>query len=61
MTRNYIHRLHGRHALLEGALAQELRRPSPDPATLAAIKKRKLQLKDRLRSLELKLASQGLH
>jgi hypothetical protein len=61
MTRTYIHRLHGRHALLESALAQELRRPSPDAATLAAIKKRKLQLKDRLRALELKLASQGLN
>ncbi|MBX9576450.1 MAG: YdcH family protein [Caulobacteraceae bacterium] len=59
MTRTYIHRLHGRHALLESALSQEMRRPAPDPATVAAIKKRKLELKDRLRALELKAASEG--
>jgi hypothetical protein len=61
MTRVFIHRLHGRHALLEADLAQELRRPVPDPAALAGIKKRKLQLKDRMRALELKMASEGLN
>lgn len=59
MTRTYIHRLHGRHARLDDALVQELRRPAPDAATLAALKKRKLQVKDRLRALELKAASEG--
>jgi hypothetical protein len=59
--RPHIHRLHGRHVLLDAALAQELRRPEPDARFVAEIKKRKLQVKDRLRALELKAASEGLH
>ncbi len=60
ITRYFIHRLHGRHAQLEAALAEELRRPAPDYRRIADIKKRKLLVRDRLRALELKLATQGL-
>jgi len=59
--RPYIHWLHGRHVLLDAALAQEMRRPEPDARIIAGIKKRKLQVKDRLRALELKAATEGLH
>lgn len=59
--RPYIHRLHGRHVLLDDALAQEMRRPEPDARFVAEIKKRKLQVKDRLRALKLKAATEGLH
>ena len=61
ITRYFIHRLHGHHALLEAALDQELRRPEPDARVLSEIKKRKLQLKDRLRALEPQSAADGLH
>jgi hypothetical protein len=60
ITRYFIHRLHGRHALLEAALIEELRRPWPDARRVADIKKRKLLVRDRLRALELKLATEGL-
>lgn len=60
ITRYFVHRLHGRHALLEAALIQEMRRPEPDGRRIADIKKRKLLVRDRLRALELKLATEGL-
>lgn len=60
ITRYFLHRLHGRHALLEAALLEEMRRPHPDARRVADIKKRKLLVRDRLRALELKLASEGL-
>ena len=60
ITRYLIHRLHGRHALLEDALGEEMRRPKPDDRRIADIKKRRLLVRDRLRALELKLATQGL-
>ncbi len=59
-TRYFIHRLHGRHALLEEALTQELRRPELDVRRISEIKKRKLLIRDRLRALEQKLATEGL-
>lgn len=60
ITRYFLHRLHGRHAMLEAALIEEMRRPRPDAQRVAEIKKRKLLVRDRLRALELKLASEGL-
>jgi len=61
IRRYFLHRLHGQHALLESALVQETRRPEPDARVLSHIKKRKLQVKDRLRALEMKSATEGLH
>lgn len=61
MTCHLIHRLHGEHALLEVALAQEIRRPEPDGRTLKEIKRRKLRVKDRLQALERETATEGLH
>ena len=52
MTYPFIQRLRGRHSLLEAALRDERKRPAPDDRVVALIKKRKLQLKDRLRALE---------
>ncbi len=59
--RPYIYRLHGRHALLDAALAEELGRPEPDGSIIAAIQRRKQEVRDRLRALELKAATEGLH
>lgn len=58
MTYPFIHRLRGRHSLLEAALRDEHKRPVPDARVVAQIKKRKLQLKDRLRALEMKAATE---
>lgn len=60
MNGHFLHRLRDRHARLEAALDEERRRPLPDEATLARIKKRKLDLRDRVRAMELKAASEGL-
>lgn len=62
MTPRYFpHRLQGQHALLEEALAEELGRPEPDARVLSRIKKRKLQVKDRMRALERQTPTGGLH
>ncbi|WP_425985644.1 YdcH family protein [Brevundimonas sp. TWP1-2-1b1] len=61
MNGHFLQRLRRCHALLEAALEQEQRRPVPDAVTLARIKKRKLELQDRVRAMELKAASEGLH
>ncbi len=61
MTRHLIHRLLSEHSLLEAALVEEVRRPRPDSPTVKAIKRRKLQVKDRLQMLESKAARGGLH
>jgi len=53
MTRHLIHSLHKEHFLLEGALREEVRRPGPDSSIVRAIKRRKLQVKDRLQMLEM--------
>jgi hypothetical protein len=37
-----------RHGALETALAEELKRPLPDPAAIALMKRRKLVLKDEI-------------
>jgi len=57
MTYPFIHRLRGSHSLLETALRDERKRPAPDDRIMAQIKKRKLQLKDRLIALEGRMAT----
>lgn len=62
MTPRYFpHRLHGQHALLEEALTEELGRPAPDARVLSRLKKRKLQVKDRMRVLDRHSAMGDLH
>lgn len=45
---SFLAALRRRHEGLEAALAAELARPAPDPVIVAALKKRKLYLKDEL-------------
>lgn len=40
--------LAAKHAGLEAQIAEELRRPAPDQALLARLKKQKLQIKEEL-------------
>jgi len=61
MKRYLTHRLQREHSRLETALAQEARRPEPDGPTLRAIKRRKLQVKDRLRALGSEPVAEGIH
>ncbi|QQQ18605.1 YdcH family protein [Brevundimonas vitis] len=61
MTRYFMRRLQAEHARLDEAVARELRRLGPDEPTLRELKRRKLQVKDRLRALEMKAATEGLH
>lgn len=60
ITRYFVHRLRGRHVHLEAALIEEMGRSAPDGRRIADLKKRKLLVRDRLRALELKLATEGL-
>ena len=59
MTYPIAFRLQGRHSLLEAALSEERNRPAPDASMVSLIKKRKLQLKDRLQALEKTTATDG--
>lgn len=60
MTRYFMRRLRAEHARLDDALARELRRLEPDQPALSELKRRRLQVKDRLRALEMKAATEGL-
>lgn len=51
MSYSIIQRLQTRHALLEMALVEERSRPRPSDPLLARIKKKKLQIRDRLEAL----------
>lgn len=46
----HVSALMARHASLEAKLEAEARRPSPDAAEIAALKKAKLKIKDELRT-----------
>lgn len=46
----HVSALMARHATLEAKLEREARRPSPDLAEIAALKKAKLKIKDDLSS-----------
>lgn len=41
-----------RHAGLDARIADEARRPSPDPSIIATLKKRKLRIKEELAGLQ---------
>ncbi len=51
MSYSPVERLQIRHALLEVALAEERSRPRPSDPMIARIKKKKLQVRDRLEAL----------
>ena len=45
---SHIHALQSKHAGLEARLRDELARPVPDTATIQALKKQKLRLKEEI-------------
>lgn len=45
----HVQALASKHANLERIIAQEISRPSPDSLRIAELKRRKLQIKERLR------------
>lgn len=45
---SHLNALHTKHASLEARLRDEMGRPIPDPATLQALKKQKLRLKEEI-------------
>jgi hypothetical protein len=49
--RNLVSRLKTKHANLELAIENEMARPLPDEEALAALKRKKLQIKDELLKL----------
>ena len=51
ITVDQIETLKEKHASLEQAIDQEISRPHPDDGTVHSLKKRKLQVKDRLLQL----------
>lgn len=51
MSYSPVERLQIRHALLEVALAEERSRPRPSDPMISRIKKKKLQVRDRLEAL----------
>jgi hypothetical protein len=48
MTDYLVLRLRAHHATLEGEIAEELAKPLPDANKIKALKKEKLQLRDKL-------------
>ncbi len=57
MSNVFERRLRGMHALLEKALKEERSRPRPSDHVIATLKKKKLSIKDRLLSLDRRIAS----
>ncbi len=47
-TASHVHALQSKHAGLEARLREEMARPSPDAATIQALKKQKLALKEEI-------------
>ncbi|MEL6239063.1 MAG: YdcH family protein [Pseudomonadota bacterium] len=47
-TASHVHALQSKHAGLDAQLRREMARPSPDPATVQYLKKRKLALKEEI-------------
>ncbi|MGV3479052.1 MAG: YdcH family protein [Sphingobium sp.] len=50
MEQAHFSALETKHAGLENRIAEENRRPSPDPTVIAQLKKEKLKIKDALSS-----------
>ncbi len=48
MESSHVNALQHKHAGLEAQLREEMNRPAPDDATIQAIKKKKLRLKEEL-------------
>ena len=48
---DHIEALKAKHASLEHAITQEVRRPHPDDDVVCSLKKRKLQFKDEINRL----------
>lgn len=48
MPNAHVETLNARHAKLDAKLAEESRRPLPDPVRLTSIKREKLKLKEAL-------------
>ncbi|MDP3162576.1 MAG: YdcH family protein [Reyranella sp.] len=48
---DHIEALKAKHASLEQAITQEVRRPHPDDDVVCSLKKRKLQIKDEINRL----------
>lgn len=51
MDSRHISALEAKHAGLDARISTELKRPSPDTAILAVLKKRKLKIKEELIAL----------
>ncbi|MBV7259139.1 YdcH family protein [Erythrobacter crassostreae] len=50
MASSHVNALQSKHAGLDAKLRQELARPVPDAATIQALKKHKLRLKEEIAS-----------
>lgn len=48
MEASHVHSLENRHAGLDRLIEEEARRPAPDAARIAQLKKEKLRIKDAL-------------
>lgn len=51
MISSHVNALQSKHAGLEQRLRTELNRPSPDAATIQAIKRQKLKIKEELSTI----------
>ncbi len=50
MNASHITALQTKHATLDAAIAEEMRKAAPDDATLRSLKKQKLRLKEEMAS-----------
>lgn len=48
MNASHITALKTKHATLDAAIAEEMRKPAPDDATIRSLKKQKLRLKEEI-------------
>ncbi|WP_448580089.1 YdcH family protein [Thermaurantiacus sp.] len=51
MASTHLEALASRHRMIEGQIAEEMRRPAPDAATLSRLKREKLKLKEEITRL----------
>ncbi|HEX7005937.1 MAG TPA: YdcH family protein [Alphaproteobacteria bacterium] len=52
MNQEHAAALRAKHANLEARIEDELKRPHPDEATVASLKRQKLRIKDELAALD---------
>lgn len=48
MDKAHMYALEAKHAVLDAQITEELRRPAPDSALVATLKKQKLKIKEEL-------------